>query len=101
MTIDILYFDGCPHYEPTVELVRSIVNELGVDATICRIPVDSREAAESAEFVGSPTVRIDGVDIDPEARDQRDYGLTCRRYGSSGVPPREMIEAALAGSGGE
>ena len=101
LTIQILYFDGCPHLEPTVELVRRALSDAGVDADIELLHIDSPELAESSRFLGSPTIRVDGVDIDPGARKRDDFGLTCRRYGDSGVPPREMIVRAVgAGNGG-
>jgi len=100
MTIEILYFDGCPNHAPTEELVRDVIGALSVDAEIRLERVETPEAAEKARFIGSPTVRIDGVDIDPVARDASRFGLTCRRYGTVGVPPRELIEAAIHNASG-
>jgi hypothetical protein len=55
--------------------------------------------AKSLEFLGSPTIRINGRDIDEKAQGQRDFGLRCRVYeseeGFRGVPPKEMILKAL------
>ena len=98
MTIDVLYFEDCPNYEPTVDLVQRTVEALGVSAEVRRIAVETIEAAERIRFLGSPSVLVDGVDIDPGAHDRSDYGLSCRRYGTSGVPPREMIAQAIRGS---
>ncbi|MCH7549053.1 MAG: hypothetical protein IH969_05905 [Candidatus Krumholzibacteriota bacterium] len=98
MTIDVLYFEDCPHYELTVDLVQRTIDALGVSAVVRRIAVETIEAAERVRFLGSPSVLVDGVDIDPDAHDRSDYGLACRRYGTSGVPPREMIAQAIRGS---
>jgi len=40
--------------------------------------IDSEAGAEAEEFVGSPTIRIDGVDVQP--LDDEPTGLTCRVY---------------------
>jgi len=60
----------------------------------------SGESAERLRFLGSPTIRVDGKDIEPAARGRTHFGMSCRMYGSSGVPPRELVEAALAEGGG-
>ncbi len=100
MKIQVLYFDDCPNYEPAVELIERTVDEMGLDADIELVYIDSPESANASRFLGSPTIHVEGVDIDPAARDRKDFGLSCRRYGSSGVPPREMIADALKGGNG-
>jgi len=51
---------------------------------------------ERLRFLGSPTVLVDGVDIEPEARHRTDYSYSCRMYsGVSGLPSEEMLMAAL------
>ena len=101
MRIQVFYFEDCPNYEPAVELIRRTADEIGVDADIELVSIDSTESADANRFLGSPTIQVEGIDIDPAARDRQDFGLSCRRYGSSGVPPREWIVDALkAGNGG-
>ena len=95
MRIDILYFDGCPNHHPTVELVRDVVRALGLDARIREVEVRDDDDAARHRFFGSPTVQINGQDVDPVARSRTDYSFSCRTYGASGAPPRELIEQAL------
>ena len=95
MMIEILYFDGCPNHEPTLELARDVVGELGLEADIRQVRVETAEEAERERFVGSPSVRVNGKDIEPTAEGQTDFALSCRMYGESGVPPRELLVAAL------
>ena len=75
------------------------VRDAGVEDPIELRRIESPEAAEAERFLGSPTVRIDGEDIDPGARDRSDFGLKCRLYRSdaaaSGLPPDGWINAAL------
>ena len=62
--------------------------------------VETHEESERERFLGSPTVRVDGRDVDPGAGERSDYGLKCRLYRSeehslSPVPPGEWIRSAL------
>jgi hypothetical protein len=63
--------------------------------------VESEEDARRSRFLGSPTVRVDGRDIEPGADRRTDYGLKCRLYrtpdGIVGVPPDTVIVDALKG----
>ncbi len=95
MQIDVLYFQGCPHYEPTLALVREVASELGIETGIRAIEVRSPDEAIARRFLGSPTVQVDGVDIEPARREDTDFTMSCRRYGDRGVPPRALLEAAF------
>ena len=95
MRIEILFFDGCPNHGPTLELAREVVGELGLEAEIEEVRVETPEDATRERFLGSPSLRVDGKDVEPEARDRTDFALSCRIYGSGGVPPKELLLAAL------
>lgn len=101
MKIQVLYFEGCPNHLSTVDLARQVVAELGLDAEVEEVEVTSGDDAAGLRFHGSPTVLIDGVDIEPAARDRSDFGFSCRTYDGAGVPPREMLLAAVASTVGE
>lgn len=96
MDIQVLYFAGCPNHAPTVALVKHVMATLGMDAQIEEIEVTSPEETVSKRFFGSPTVLVNGVDIDPRAHDRTDYGLSCRVYhGMDGVPSVSLLQAAV------
>ena len=95
MRIDILYFDGCPNYPGAAKLVRDVVQVLGLDATIQDIEVRDEKDAARLKFFGSPTIRVNGQDVDPAMRSRTDYAFGCRMYDGSGSPPRALIERAL------
>ena len=95
MTIEVLYLEGCPNYPPTLTLVREVAAELGINAHLIPVQVKDSADAERCRFPGSSTVRVNGVDIEPSARHRTEHGWGCRRYGGTGVPPREMIVAAM------
>ena len=94
--IQVFYFSGCPHHDPTLALVREVAEELGLAANIEAVEIRDVEQAARMEFLGSPTVKVSGVDIEPAARERREYAIACRRYGRSGIPPRAMGREALA-----
>lgn len=100
MKIEVLYFDGCPSHEMLLPRLLEIVCEIDPDAQIELRRIESLEEAEQERFLGSPTVRIDGADIEPAAADRSDFGLKCRLYrsqvGASGLPPEHRLRDAIA-----
>jgi hypothetical protein len=98
MRVEVLFFGGCPNHEPTVELTRSVVADLGLEAEIREVPVESPEDAEAQRFLGSPSVRVNGRDIEPGAESRTSYALSCRMYGDGGIPPRAWLVTALEGA---
>ncbi|MEW6583281.1 MAG: hypothetical protein AB1416_11035 [Actinomycetota bacterium] len=103
MRIEVLYFDGCPNHEAFLPHLRDLVGETGAAAEVVEVRVDSPADADRKRFLGSPTVRVDGRDVDPGAGDRTDYGLKCRLYataqGLRGTPPDDWVRAALAPAG--
>jgi mercuric ion transport protein len=97
--VQVLYFDGCPHYLPTVEQVIETLRAQGVDAEVERVAVTTPEQAQSIAFLGSPSVRINGLDVEREARTLKGYGFGCRTYFDggrrTGLPSRDMIQRAI------
>ena len=100
MTVELLYFDGCPNHERLLPRLRQLLAELAPEAKLVLRRVETMEQAESENFLGSPTVRVDGVDVDPQTPHRRDYGLECRLYrtsdGISPLPSEAWIRQALA-----
>jgi hypothetical protein len=97
VTLEVLYFDGCPSHEQLLPVVRELAAERGVEVTQRRI--EDAVQAEQARFLGSPSVRVNGVDVEPGADERTDFGLKCRLYrspdGQSGLPPQAWIRRAL------
>jgi hypothetical protein len=73
--VRVLYTNRCPNLEPTIDLIQKIGGDLGLDLEIDKVLVAAREEAEELRCIGSPTVQINGVDIDPGARDSIRFGL--------------------------
>jgi copper chaperone CopZ len=95
MKVQVLYFEGCPNHEPAVALARQVIADLGVDASVGEVEVKDADDAERMRFLGSPTVIVDGVDIEPCARSRTDFGFCCRTYNGKGIPSRKLLEDAL------
>ena len=95
MKIEVLYFDGCPNHKPAVDLLRSVAPDAAIEEVEIRTPED----AERLRFLGSPTILVDGVDVQPSARTRSDFGFSCRMYGGRGLPSRDMVAAAVAPDG--
>jgi hypothetical protein len=102
MRVELLYFDACPSYERLLPRLRELVAESDARAAPELRRIQSIEEAERERFLGSPTVRVDGVDVDPAASGRKDFGLKCRLYrsrqGTTPLPPEEWIRDALARS---
>ena len=97
--VEILYFDGCPNNEPAITLVQRVSGELGVEPELRLVKVPDQEAAERLRFLGSPTVRIGGVDVDPHTHKRSDFALSCRVFqtdaGVRGQPDASWVRDAL------
>lgn len=100
--IEILTFGGCPNRERAFELVSEVVAEVGCDTDVRLIDVPDAEAAERTRFLGSPTIRVNGRDIEPGAEERREYVLSCRVFrtdaGLTGEPDRRWLHDALVGA---
>ena len=94
MRIEVLYFEGCPNYVPTLDRLRKVLREESVNVDVQEVEVKNAAAAERLRFIGSPTIRINGLDIEADARSGEGVGLACRRY-ADGLPSEEIIRAAL------
>jgi len=98
MTIRIMTFEGCPNCGATRELVEKTVRELNINADIEAIQVRDENEAQRYGFLGSPTVQIDGQDIETSRRREK-ASFSCRVYrtpdGLTGVPPKNLLVDAL------
>jgi hypothetical protein len=79
MTVELLWWEGCPSHPETLADLERVLREEGVEAQVTRVEIESDEQARRERFPGSPTIRIDGVDIVPPG-DGEPYSLTCRVY---------------------
>jgi hypothetical protein len=98
--VELLWWEGCPSSGEAHELVRRVMAESGLNPdTLRSIEIATQETADRQGFVGSPTIRIDGRDVQPP-EDAEPPGLTCRIYHLrdgriSPLPDPEELREAL------
>jgi hypothetical protein len=99
-TIEILYFDGCLNHQKLLTHFPQLLEREDITAEIVLRNIPDADTAVKERFLGSPTVRLDGHDIDPDACQRDDYGLKCRLHrtpsGLCGSPPDQWILDAIA-----
>ncbi|HEX2429005.1 MAG TPA: hypothetical protein VHI53_13835 [Gaiellaceae bacterium] len=99
MKIEMLFWEGCPSHPEALELLRDVLRERGIEDPIELREVFTLEDAVEHGFPGSPTIRIDGRDVDPAGATDPP-ALTCRVYRlpdgrPSPVPSRQQLEEAV------
>lgn len=99
MLVEVVTFAGCPHGGAALELARATVAELGVEAEIRLVDIAESET-ERSRFLGSPSIRVDGADVEPGAEHRIDYTHGCRLYqlpgGARPLPEAAWLRAKLA-----
>ncbi len=102
MEIEILFFKGCPNSDAAFERAYEAIATERVAASVQMVEILGAEHAIARRFLGSPTIQIDGEDVEMEARVRTDYGFMCRTYrdsdgGVAGAPSVELISTAIKG----
>ena len=92
--LEVLVFGGCPHAAAVMQLAQEVASRLGPGISVDRVEVDTPVRAAELGFLGSPSIRVNGADI--EGRTVSSGTLCCRTYeNGAGVPPAWLIEAAV------
>ncbi len=99
MTVELLWWEGCPSHPETLADLERVLREEGIGAELRRVEIESDEQARRERFPGSPTIRIDGEDIFPPGESEP-YSLTCRVYRTrdgrfSPLPDPEDLREAI------
>ena len=102
--IDVLYVQGCPNYRVALALVERVRDELGLRVNIRTTLIADQAAAEQARFPGSPTIRVNGRDVEPGSEPPTELTLDCRLYRHehrfAGYPEERWVRDALLHVGG-
>lgn len=98
--IALLWFEGCPNHLSARHLITDVLAANDLSTSFELVDVADAEVAARLRFPGSPTIRVNGKDIEPGFVEAGPYGLACRVYGTAegvrGVPERAWLERALA-----
>ena len=99
MTVELLYLPNCPHYRETSDLVREVLRDEKIVAELTETLVSDFRDATERSFPGSPTLRVNGQDIEGLPTNHLPVGFACRTYLvdgiAHGVPPRAWLERAV------
>jgi hypothetical protein len=77
--VEFLFWEGCPSHPRALAELRAAMADVALDpGTVILREVRTQADAARERFVGSPTIRIDGVDVQPSREEP--FGLTCRVY---------------------
>lgn len=92
MHIELLYFDDCPNWRTTRADLDALGDEIGFDVSLTRLT--GPEDATAKQFLGSPSIRVNGTDILTTGQEQ--VGYACRLYeGSTNAPTKAALNEAL------
>ena len=93
--VELLYFDGCPSYKTAWAELLEVITEGDLDVSVRPVKVDSLERAHLYSFAGSPTVKVNGQDLEHY---QGQGVMACRVYeknGGKGYPSRALLRQRL------
>jgi hypothetical protein len=98
MTVELLFWDGCPSHPEALAQLRRILEEEQVSTNVDLVEVTSDEQAQEQRFIGSPTIRINGQDAISTGEDR--FSLSCRVYRTrdgriSAIPDPEDLREAI------
>jgi hypothetical protein len=97
--VELLTTPNCPHRDAAIALAVRVREQLCSAAEVRVIDIPDQPAAEQARFLGSPTIRVDGRDIEPGAEWQQEYVHACRLYQHEhslrGLPEEDWLRQAL------
>lgn len=101
--VELLWFSDCPNREAARRLLSEVLADMAPGTPIRDVNATDPTIAAELRFPGSPTIRVDGRDVDPGFVDGGDYTPRCRLYRTSeglrGLPERTWIEDALRAHG--
>ena len=104
MKAELYYFDGCPSYRQALDNLKRALRLEQCSDEVEMIPVADAADAQAKRFIGSPTIRIDGIDVEGTPAEARGYAFGCRVYTdhgrTSGWPSVNQIRQALRGGTG-
>ncbi len=96
MKIEVLYVTNCPNRAVAIERLRAILPAEGFRTHVSEVLVSDAELAQTLKFPGSPTIRVNGQDVEPQGEKTAVFGLMCRLYpDGSGAPSQQSLRAAI------
>ena len=101
--VELLWFQDCANHPAVRSMLEDVIAEVAPGTPIRDIDATDPAIAARLRFPGSPTIRVDGLDVDPTYIDPGDHTPRCRLYrtsaGLGGLPDRGWIERVLRSTG--
>lgn len=99
LKVEVLYFDGCPNVKPTMDNLADVIRESGISVSLEPIAINGDEEAHAMRFLGSPSVRMGGRDVELNEELTIQYSMRCRMYETDGrtqgFPSKSLLRLAL------
>ena len=99
LNVELIWFSDCPNHRVARAQLEEVIAEVAPGTEIHDVDASDPATAQLLRFPGSPTIRVNGRDVDPTYVDPGDYTPRCRLYrtraGLRGLPERRWIEDAL------
>ena len=73
--VEVLHTVACPAWRATASRIRALAQREGIAVDLADTTIDTLDEAAERRFLGSPTVRVDGRDVQLEAEPLEDFGL--------------------------
>ena len=94
ITIEIISIPDCPNHHATVERVKSVLSSESLAMNVIETIVSNEAEARNVRFAGSPTVLVNGRDLEPFT--PISTNLACRIYSNGGgVPSAALVKSAI------
>lgn len=96
MKIEVFYVADCPNHAVTLQRLRAILSPESFQAQVREVLVTDSRMAQALKFPGSPTIHVNGQDVEPQSEKSRVVGLMCRLYSDgTGAPSEERLCAVI------
>jgi hypothetical protein len=104
VNVTLMLTESCTHHDEARALLNEALSEAGVEAEIEEVVVRTEEEAHNAKLIGSPTIRIEGRDVEYPENEPPESSPNCRYYptpaGWKPLPDKGMILRAIERAGG-
>jgi hypothetical protein len=96
MKIEVLYVPDCPNHAVVLERLREVLPADSFQKHVSEVLVNDAAMAQALKFSGSPTIRINGQDVEPQNEQSASFGIMCRLYSDGGgAPSLQKLRSAI------
>lgn len=93
LNLELQYFEGCPNYKKMNDNLNDAIKSLEDKIELKKVLVEDAATAIKVSFRGSPTLLINGEDIEGIPAPEKP-ALACRFY-AKGIPDADKIRQLI------